>query len=105
MAWAVVLTNIDSPEECAPTFVGTGMARLREPQPVQWHDHDRLAIVNEGHMKGSAHGGTMSSMDGTVLHQSGLSPEDHAAMPGHSSRAPVWQQGRARGPGSRRLRR
>ncbi|MBX2838208.1 MAG: esterase-like activity of phytase family protein [Gammaproteobacteria bacterium] len=82
-AGMVDLVNVDLDEERALTFDGSQPGRLREPDAVQWLDNQRLATSNEGDYNGGSRGFTIFSVEGDVLHESGLDFEYRVARAGH----------------------
>lgn len=87
-AGSVVLENVDSIEDDLITL-DTEITKRREPDAVNWIDHDSFATANEGDYEdelgeqGGSRGFTIFNKDGTVEYESGSSFEHWLVSVGH----------------------
>lgn len=82
-AGAVDLTGIDTKKDGRLDFSGEATGALREPDAVKWIDADHFVVANEGDWNGGSRGFTIFNRDGSVVFESGASPEQAMAALGH----------------------
>lgn len=82
-AGAVDLTGIDTKKDGRLDFSGEAAGALREPDAVKWIDADHFVMANEGDWNGGSRGFTIFNRDGSVVFESGASPEQAMAALGH----------------------